>query len=273
MFLCDAHVHSEFSYDSDSPLREICEKAIAAGLSEICITDHFDANLIGPGEKPEDHYDADAAEKAVKAAASEYAGRLTVTYGLELGEAHELPDFTRRILASHGYDFVIGSLHNVPGQPDYYVVPFDRMTDAEYKKTMDVYFEQTLEMLEFGGFHSLGHLGYPWRLSEGKGHPADPERHRAAIDEIFRFIIKNGVALEVNTSGLRRDINTVHPLPVMLARYYEMGGRLLTVGSDAHRPDDVGAGIAAAHRLLRDIGFTEYAVFHAGRPEIKKLAE
>ena len=267
MYLCDAHLHSDFSYDGRSTLDEICQSAIERGLSEICVTDHYDANLAGK----EPDFDADAAEAAIKAAAECYAGRLTVTYGLELGEANELPDCTRAILAAHDFDFVIGSLHNVPGQPDYYVVPFDRMTDGEYKKTMDVYFDVTLEMLEFGGFHALGHLGYPWRLSEGKGHPADPERHRAAIDEIFRFLIKNGVALEVNTSGLRREINTVHPLPAMIARYFEMGGRLLTVGSDAHSAKDVGAGIAGTHRLLRDIGFTEYTVFRGGKPEQKKL--
>ncbi|MBQ7160948.1 MAG: histidinol-phosphatase HisJ family protein [Clostridia bacterium] len=273
MYLCDAHLHSEFSYDADSKLSDICGSATAAGLSEVCVTDHFDANLIGPGDPPESHFDADAAEKAIKAAAAEYAGRLTVTYGIELGEPHELPDCSRAMLAAHDFDFIIGSLHNAPGDPDYYVVPFDRMDDEEYKKTMDRYFEQNMAMLEFGGFHTLGHLGYPWRLSEGKGHPADPERHRAAIEEIFRFLIKNGVALEVNTSGLRREINTVHPLPVMLEWYRAMGGRLITIGSDAHSAGDVGAGVRETHRLLRKLGFTEFTVFRAGKPEQKKLAQ
>jgi len=248
----------------------MCEAAISKGLSEICITDHYDANLDSPSDPI---FDADSAERAIKDAAREYGGRIAVSYGLELGEAHELPDRTRAILASHDFDFVIGSLHNERGKPDYYVVKFEEMNDDEYRKNIDVYFEQNLEMLEFGGFHALGHLGYPWRLSVGKGHPADPERHSAAIKEIFRFMIKNGIALEVNTSPLRKEAGTIHPLPVMLEWYRAMGGRLLTVGSDAHRPEHIGYGIPETHKLLRNIGFTEYTVYHKGKPEQKKLAE
>ena len=269
MYICDSHVHSLYSYDSESPLEAICEKAIGAGLSEVCITDHYDANL-DTGDEP--IYDAVAAEAGVRRIASEYAGKLKVTYGLELGQPHELPDCTKAILAAHDFDFIIGSLHNARGEPDYYCVPFEKMDDAGYKKTMDAYFEQTLEMLEFGGFHTLGHFGYPWRLSVGKGHPTDAQRHRAAITGIFRYMISNGIALEVNTSGLRReDVGTTHPLPEMLEWYREMGGRLLTVGSDAHSCKVVGAGIPETHKMLRDIGFTEYTVFCGGKPVQKQL--
>lgn len=270
MYLCDSHTHSLYSYDSDSPLSEMCEKAIENGLSEICVTDHYDANI---DTGPEPMYNAAEAEERIKNAAAEYAGRLTVTYGLELGEPHELPERTRDILSSHGFEFIIGSLHNARGEPDYYVVKFEKMSDGEFRKTMDAYFEQNLEMLEFGGFDSLGHLGYPWRLSEGKGHPADPERHRAAIEEIFRRMIKDGVALEVNTSSLRSGFKTSHPTPLMLEWYRGLGGRMITVGSDAHYAKHIGAGIPETHRMLRGLGFTEFTVFRARRPVQMKLSE
>ena len=268
-YLCDAHLHTEYSYDSSASLRAVCEAAIKRGLDEICITDHYDANLAGK----EPDYDADAAERAVKAIAAEYDGRLMVGYGLERGEAHEYPDCTRAMLAAHDFDFVIGSLHNNVGAPDFYLVPFEKMSDGEYHAVMREYFETTLEMLDVGGFNSLGHLGYPWRLSVPKGHPADPDGHRAVIDEIYRVLIREGVALEVNASGLRKEVGVVHPLPGMIARYRELGGRLVTIGSDAHRPEAVGDGIREVHAILRDVGFTEYTVFRGGKPYQMKLLD
>lgn len=269
MYICDSHSHSCFSYDSDAAVEAMCEAAIDVGIDELCITDHFDANLIEPDELPEDHYNAKAAEKAIRAAAEKYADSMTLTYGLELGEPHELPEYTKYILSQAKFDYVIGSLHNLRGMPDFYVVPFRDMDDARADKIFRGYFDQTLEMIDFGGFNTLGHLGYPFRISGLER--VDLRIYRTAIEKIYSALIKNGIALEVNTSGLRGGINSLLPTAQMIEWYRAMGGRLITVGSDAHTADVIGHSVADTLKTLSDMGFTEYTVFRDGNPVMMKL--
>ena len=270
MYLCDSHTHSLFSHDTDADLDEMCAAAISAGMDELCVTDHFDANLITDDDPI---YEPDKAEPAIRTIAEKYAGRLTVTYGLELGEPHELPEYTEALLSSgHRFDYIIGSLHNLKGAPDFYCVDFRSMSDDEIDKTYDSYIEQTLEMIEYGGFMSLGHFGYPLRIIYGKGRTIDLSRHEPGTEKVLSEIISRDIALEINTCTLRMELGSVTPVPSVIEKYFSMGGRRITIGSDAHDPDRIGYAVADTQKALYDMGFREITVYHGGRPEQRKIS-
>ena len=127
-------------------------------------------------------------------------------------------------------------------------------------------------MIHWGKFDSLGHLTYPLRYIEGDhGIPVDLTRHREAIDAIFRELIAAGKALEVNTSGYRQKIGRPLPDLPLVRRYRELGGELITLGSDAHSTQDLGKGIEAGMEMLREAGFRYFAVYEQHKPILLPL--
>lgn len=119
MILCDTHTHTRFSFDGapDSTPDALCRRALEIGLTDLCITDHCDVN--GEAEGIYTHYDADAAWDAMTEVQEKYRGRLYISRGLELGNATQYPEIARSVLTRHPYEFVIGSLHNLCGVPDF----------------------------------------------------------------------------------------------------------------------------------------------------------
>ena len=268
MYLCDAHIHSEFSYDSKSKIDDICKAAVNRGLDEVAITDHYDANIISWRLVPD--FDVKGAEAAVEEAREKYP-KLKISFGIELGEMCEMPDKTEKILTENNFDFVIGSIHNIPGNTDFYFINFAKMDSYYISRYYDLYLESLLDTVKLNKADSRAHIGYPIRYIKDAGKEYDTSSNKELLSEIFRNMIKNDIALEVNTLGLTRQIKSVLPKETELRMYYDMGGRLLTFGSDAHTPDRVGENIENAHKILKDIGFKSFTVFRNRIPEEKEL--
>ena len=137
---------------------------------------------------------------------------------------------------------------------------------------LTTYWAEEQEVIAWGQFDSLGHLTYPLRYIEGDhGIPVDLSRHREAIDGIFRALIDAGKALEVNTSGYRQKIGRPLPDLPLVKRYRELGGELVTLGSDAHTTADLGRGIAEGMEMLREAGFRYFTVYERHKPLLLPL--
>ena len=269
MYYCDSHTHTKYSFDSSSDIRANCEAAIAAGLSELIITDHFECNFEKDGVFEE--YEADKAYEEVTAVKKEYEGRLRVTYGVELGQATQDLPKAEKLLGSYPFEFVIGSLHNLDGVPDFYFINYKDMPDSMIARLWERYLDEIEAIIDYGRFNTLAHLTYPLRYMAVSGKRFDISFTYPRIDGIFKKIIEKEIALEANTSGLRKPIGETAPDMTLVKRYLDLGGKYITVGSDAHRTEDIGAGLKETYARLISIGLENITVFRDGRPELIRI--
>ncbi len=277
MILCDTHTHTRFSFDGapDSTPDALCRRALEIGLTDLCITDHYDVN--GEAEGTYTHYDADAAWDAMTEAQEKYRGRLYLTRGLELGNATQYPEVARAILERHPYEFVIGSLHNLRDVPDFSLLRFEGMSEALIDRLFCRAMDETAEMLTFTpptdapDFTTLGHLTYIHRYITMAGRRFDFCPHRDRIEAIFRLLLRRGIALELNVSTLWRGLGIAMPTLELLRFYRDCGGRLVTVGSDAHAPANLGRCLRQGYALLNAAGLHEVLVVRDGERQIQSI--
>lgn len=258
----DIHNHSTLSPDGcDEPMR-MAERACGLGIKHFALTDHIECEKL----ESWDYAGAIARSYDVFLEIQErFRGKMEVYYGAELGQAlFDLPA-AEKILTEHDYDFVLGSTHRTRTYPRLDRVPD---SDEDRYRCLDEYFEEELRLAEWGRFCSLSHLTFPLRFISGDvgGAEVDMSRYSTIIDKILETIIRQGIALEVNSAGIRKGLHVPMPNAEYVRRYYDKGGRMVTVGSDAHRVADVGADDLTVYDMLRDIGFTEVCVFRKKQP-------
>ena len=269
MYLADYHTHSDCSPDGSETIARMAEAALAHGLDEICITDHVDTIYWG-SKAPRWDFDWPKALAELEEARRLYGDRLTIRLGAELGEA--TMSFQRaQHLLDHApkLDFVIGSVHMAGekfGNFDFYYI--EKNTETYYHALIDSYLEDVLRLAEWGRFSVLGHLTLPLRyMNENLGEHMTFDDHMGQVEDIFRTLIPKGLGIECNT-------NRGHtPLPdaPLLRRYREMGGEVITLGSDAHSCDMVACAIRERQQLLRDCGFRYFCTFEGGKPVFRRL--
>ena len=258
----DFHTHTVWSPDSEAPMAAMCAAAERAGLYAMAVTDHVEMSAYR-----EDGYDKALAGSYREAGEMQArcAGRLRIARGVELGEPLQGLELTEQLLADYDFDFVIGSLHNLKNEQDFYFMDFE---GRDILPLLDRYFVEVLEMVRWGRFHTLAHLTYPFRYFPSERRPADYRRWREPIDEILRTVAEKGLALEINVSGLRQPIGKTLPDLPLIRRFREVGGELITVGSDAHRPEDIARPIGDGLTIAKEAGFRYVAAFFGGRPEL-----
>ncbi|MEP0764639.1 MAG: histidinol-phosphatase HisJ family protein [Chloroflexota bacterium] len=256
----DYHVHTEASCDCRATMAEMCRSAVQRGIAEIAFTDHFDP-------KPEDlcygYYRPERYFAALEAARREFAPQgLTIRAGVELGEYHLFHTDMAPVLAAWPYDFVLGSLHWVGDQ-----IVFDEgyFRANGPHDSFARYFTELERLARFGGFDVLSHPDVVKRVGYGAVGGFDIRQWEDLVRPVWRACIENGIGIEINTSSLRSGVGEVHPGPESLRWYREMGGEILTTGSDSHRPGHVGAGLEVALDVARAAGFTRLASFEGRR--------
>lgn len=265
--LADMHMHTEFSLDSCAKLDSMADYAISKGIDTICITDHIDWDF--PEKNMIFDFDVDAYEKCILRAREKYKGRLDILMGVELGMQPHLAERYTRFLESHPFDFVIGSVHLVNNRDPYFPEAFKGMTDQEAYR---LYFENTLENVKaFHGFDSLGHLDYIVRYGRTKAQNYRLSDYQDIIDEILKELISNDKALEVNSAGLRKNLGFPNPHTDIIKRFKELGGEMVTVGADAHKPSHIGYEFRRLSNILQKCGFTYYTKFKGRKPEFVKI--
>ena len=267
MFLTDCHTHSLCSPDGSAPLTSMARAARDAGMDELCLTDHCD--LLSADGKLDLSFRWEPIEEQLALARPAFAGTLPIKMGLELGEAWENPVAAAKIVSHPELDFVIGSVHNQGrafGGIDFYYVNYD--SDEACYAALDDYFTCMEALAELDCYDVLGHVIYPLRyMNQRDGNHVTLDRYEARIRAIFSQVIAKGKGIEVNTCR-GRSIADWKPI---LALYKDCGGTLITLGSDAHRPEDVGRGIPAAAELVKKMGFDFIAVYERRRPRLVRL--
>ena len=258
----DFHMHTSASEDSQAPIRSMLDASAALELKAVAITDH--AEMLGYREGGYDLTLQQSWRESGEVQA-EYAGRLRIARGIELGEPlFDLAE-SERILRDHAFDFVLGSMHKLD-DTDYYFYDY---THRDIGLEMDRYFDAVYDMIAWGKFHSLAHLTYPFRYMPADRRPVGYARWQERIDRLLRLLAEKGLALEINTSGMRSPgVRSMHPDLPLVRRFRELGGELITVGADAHRPEDVGTYIPEAVEVAREAGFRYIAVYFGGKPEM-----
>ena len=259
----DLHTHCTLSFDGESEAEDMVKRAVRLGMKHYALTDHVDL-----GEFPDPEFDLEAtvngARELIPALREKYADSTELLYGVELGQATQDCKTAERLLRENDYDFVIGSLHNIKKHNDFYFLDYSEM---DVRKLLSGYFTELLDLASYCEYDVLGHITYPLRYIVGEyGADVDMSEYGRIIDAILTAAISRGKGIEINTSGLRQKYGRTFPDADIVRRFRELGGRILTMGSDAHRADDLGKGIAEGIKLAKDCGFTEIAVFRKREP-------
>lgn len=271
MFYADYHTHTRISKDGCETMRDMAQAARNAGMSEICFTDHCDA------ASWEDHSPTDGDEHVVPDILADYAElmekappEIAIRRGIELGEAHIYPQKAREYAAAPGLDFIIGSLHMLREDGDFYVI--DYRSEEHCRALIDRYMDQCLEVARLKCFDVFGHIGYFRRYMTKAGFDTrlDLSRWGDKMVALLKTIIENGRGIELNTSGVRDGLG-FFPQDDILRLYKQLGGEIITVGSDAHFAANAGQDVIAGYEHLRDMGFGYVTVFKQRKPEFIKI--
>ena len=260
--IIDLHSHCERSFDCEIPFSVMCDAAVSRGVGAFALTDHCDLNASSDESTVIDNIRLSLCD--AKAQGERLAGTLKVLKGIELGQPlHNLP-LADKIAAMNGIDFTLCSIHEISGKQDFYYLDYN---NEDVDALLSQYFQEMLEAVRWNKFDSLAHLTYPIRYICGKyGIPVDLSRYSDVIDEILSMLAKNGKALEVNSSGLGMEIGETLPPRAIIERFRQLGGEYITVGSDAHLPQNVGFRIEDALALVRECGFDSVVYFENHMP-------
>lgn len=255
----DLHTHSTFSFDGRGTIDEMCDAAIERGIGSIGFTEHYDILPSDVNPYDEDsrvYYDerSDAARDAIFAAREKYKGKLNIVYSIELGQSCHDIAAAKAFIDRHDFDFVLGSIHQTKatGYADYYYLDYAKY---DLDKLFDDYYEENAILAKSGILDSLAHLDYPVRVMEGFiPSPACLEKYREAAAEVLKAIISRGIALEINTQGRNRWFGRLSPETWVLKLYKDLGGSLVTTGSDSHDAKLVGFCMAEATEAAESCG-------------------
>jgi len=223
----DTHIHSHYSVDSNISIESICIKAIEKGMKVICITDHVDWDRRDAGFE---FYNSKKYFEELNFCKKHYGNKLEILSGIEFSEPHKHKKELSK-LSKLNYDMIMGSMHWLDEGfiGDSEVVDVYTVEEIELK-----YYKLVLEAVKFGGFNTLGHLDLPKRYLH-----KESQGNQNLIDKILKELINQNIALEINTSSIRKGYFEYMPSETILDRYIELGGSKLTFGSDAHNVEDI----------------------------------
>lgn len=270
--LADQHMHSSYSFDSKSSLREMVESAIAKGLTHINITEHNDFEYPESEMFPKGSWDlnVDSYLYELLKLRSEYEDKITIGFGIEIG-MQECAFRKNAVLGrSHEFDFVIGSIHLVNGIDTYEPRYFEGKT---VKQAVDEYYEAMLRNLrQFTNFDVLGHMDYIARTIPGGESNYNAMDYKNYIDEVINILLENEKGIEINTSSLwKKGFSQPNPCIDIVKMYKEKGGEIITVGSDAHKPENIAGAFDVAEDILKECGYKYYSVFKDRIPTYVKF--
>ena len=257
----DMHTHTDNSPDGIHSTMYMCEQAQMHGLRAVAFTDHCEVDAYY-----RDNYDKSTVQAyfEVAKARNVYSGRLLVLEGIELGQAPYEPELAEKSVGLYRYDIVIGSIHNLRGREDFWTLP---CTQEDVVPLLTEYFDEIEHLVDWGHFDTLAHLTYPLRYMVGEhGLKVDLAQFSKKIDAILMKLAASGKALDINTSGLRQPIGRTLPDADIVRRFRELGGEHITVGSDAHRANDIGAGIERGMEIAKACGFDHVTIFQDRAP-------
>lgn len=271
--MIDYHIHTSFSSDSEQDLLEVCKTAIKNGLKYIAITDHIDIDDSIPKDKwiIEDIHGKKGYIKSIQEAQRLYP-ELCITLGLETGYTPSGYEETLKMVDDIKPDFAIGSIHFMEGHDlydkDYYE---NKDKKSAFGKYLDMVNDSIEPLSKYANV--IGHIGF---ISKSPNIPYEDvllkyDEFKSLIDEILKNIITHNMGIEINTSGLLSNAKTSLPDFDIVKRFKELGGEILTVGSDAHKLQNIGQNINKAFYMAKSAGFDYITIYENGNPRFIKI--
>lgn len=283
MTLIDCHTHTQFSMDSEADIDLCAAHAAEIGLAAYAITDHCECNAwykkehYAPEEWELCEYfdyasDFENSVAAVTALKEKYNDKLNLICGVELGQILHDVEAAQKVNADKRVDFIIGSVHQVLGEKDFYFIDYEKLSMNDIYALLERYFKEVNDLCRTGLFDVIGHLTYCLRyMKQRNGIEADISRFDDIIEESFRMLIQNGKGIEINTSGFRQGFGSAFPDLKYVKMYRELGGEILTIGSDSHTVEDIGANVAEGAEIASAAGFRHLAYFKDRKPYFVKI--
>lgn len=274
MIFTDHHIHSSCSYDAEDSMLDMALACGELGVTRMCFTDHCDLDWEETGLPwPECGEVWLHSVEAWRHTVADAPAKLDICIGIELGEMNHDPERAKKIIASAPeLDFVLASIHNLRMTPDFYCLHYE--SEAHCVELLDRYMDELIEVAGMDDFDVLSHIGYTRRymLRAGYQVSVSDARYANKMEHLLKTLIARGKGIEANTSGLRHTaINDTIPTTEILRLYRELGGEIITVGSDAHRTVDAGRGIHHCYNTLRELGFKYVCAFRHREPEFISL--
>lgn len=268
----DFHVHSTYSGDAESTMEEMVLRGIELGLDSICFTDHMDIDFPYDERTPEGTFElnTDSYLYELLGLRSKYEDKIKVLFGVEIGVQPHLRRELALYAKAYDFDFIIGSAHLLNHEDPYYpdVASKYESDEALYR----AYFKEVMEDLKvFSNFDVFGHLDYIVRYGITKDQDYSYDKYKDCIDPVLEKLIDMEKAIELNTGALSYNLKDLNPCKDILKRYRELGGEIITIGSDAHNTKNLARGFDIANQTLMDCGFKYYCTFEKRVAEFHKL--
>lgn len=273
----DYHVHTAYSGDSDYSMEDVVKDAVRLEMDEICFTDHVDYGAKvdwDSGEKirycqgqPMVNVDYHAYAEEISKLRAQYGNQITIRMGMEFGmQIHTISKY-EALYERYPFDFIILSVHQVEDK-GFWSQEFQQgRTQKEYNER---YYEEMLALVkQFQNYSVLGHLDLIVRYDKMGTYPFRYVKHY--VEKILREVIKNDKGIEVNTSSYRYGLKDSTPSMAILEMYRDMGGQIITLGSDSHAPAHLGTHMKEAKELLKSIGFRNFCTYDKMNPIFHEL--
>lgn len=275
--LADYHVHTEYSDDSIYRMEQVITDAIRIGLDEICFTDHVDYGIKsdwGSGKTIEYRNGEPLANvnyhyymEEIKEMQYLYGDQIGIKTGLEFGmQVHTIPQY-EQLFSKYKFDFIILSVHQVEDK-EFWTQDFQTgKTQQEYNER---YYDEMLKLVKmYKNYSVLGHMDLITRYDKAGIYPF--EKIKPFVEDILKIVIADGKGIELNTSYHRYGLADTTPCKKILKLYKELGGEIITIGSDSHEPEHLGMYIEEGKMLLRSMGFHRFCTFSEMKPEFHRL--
>lgn len=266
MIRADFHLHSSFSSDSTAPLETMILQGINLGLKIMCMTEHLDYDYPDNPEGCDFLLDFESYRNELFRLKEKYQDNIEVLFGIEMGLMPHLSKRYQQVADAYPFDFIIGSSHLIDGIDPYEPVYFQKY---DSKKGIYRYFESILENIDNCqdlDYQVYGHLDYVIRYAPEKNTNFHFSDYKDILDEILKKLIFSGKGIEVNTAGLKYGLGQPNPHIDILKRYHELGGSILTIGSDGHKPEHMAYDFEKVPAILKKAGFDHYTIFRNRKP-------
>lgn len=260
MYKVDYHHHSKFSFDGKDCLADICKAATEKNIAEICFTEHFD---VDPKDVSYGVLNYAAYHEMIEECRKKYGDRLKLKRGLEIGEPHlkMYVDDLKRELSAMDLDFIIGSVHNLNSVKLRLTMP-----GKTAKQIYTDYFAEIMQMVQTADIDVIGHLDLMKRYAFSEYGNYDFNAFKEKITEILQMAIKRNIGIELNTSGLRNSVGEIYPKREVVQLYKDLGGEIITIGSDSHSCQDTFSGCEVGYAMLRELGYKYIYTFEKRKP-------
>ena len=280
----DYHVHTEFSDDSNYPMEQVIKDAITKGFDELCFTDHVDYGIKKdwdepgemiyrkggagePDQMPVANVDYPVYYKTFQKMKELYQDKISLKFGLEFGmQAHTVEKY-EKLFSRYPFDFIILSVHEIEDK-EFWDQGFQNgMTQQEYNER---YYEEMLYLVQnYHNYSVLGHMDLITRYDKAGVYPF--EKLKPILTKILKTVIADEKGIEVNTSSHRYGLKDLTPSRDILKLYKKLGGKIITIGSDSHKPEHLGAFVDETKEELKALGFEYICTFDKMKPVYHKL--